>query len=110
MLNEFIVHYDKAVESRRAAEEDEDFKTMNSRPVLFSVHPIEAKAANRKNSMSLENVSPSSCMGVSQVDMVPQLSIRDPLAPVTTKGHPKLASRIKSSQVDMVPQLSIMGL
>ncbi|KAL7605571.1 hypothetical protein Lser_V15G18762 [Lactuca serriola] len=33
-----------AVESRRAAEEDEDFKTMNSRPVLSSVHPIEAKA------------------------------------------------------------------
>ncbi|CAI9288659.1 unnamed protein product [Lactuca saligna] len=32
------------VESRRAAEEDEDFKTMNSRPILSSVHPIEAKA------------------------------------------------------------------
>ncbi|XP_023763062.1 protein FAR1-RELATED SEQUENCE 5-like [Lactuca sativa] len=44
MLNEFVVQYDKAVESRRAAEEDEDFKTMNSRPVLSSVHPIEAKA------------------------------------------------------------------
>nr|KAJ0191387.1 hypothetical protein LSAT_V11C800445480 [Lactuca sativa] len=74
MLNELVVQYDKAVESRRAAEEDEDFKTMNSRPVLSSVHPIEAKA-----------------------DMMPQLSIRDPLGPVTTKGHPKLASRIKSS-------------
>ncbi|GJY92410.1 FAR1-related sequence 5-like protein [Tanacetum coccineum] len=36
--------YDKAVNSRRAAEEDEDFKTMNSRAVLSSVHPIEAKA------------------------------------------------------------------
>ncbi|XP_023739809.1 protein FAR1-RELATED SEQUENCE 7-like [Lactuca sativa] len=44
MLNEFVVQYDKAVHSRRAAEEDEDFKTMNSKPVLFSVHPIEAKA------------------------------------------------------------------
>ncbi|XP_023747714.1 protein FAR1-RELATED SEQUENCE 9-like [Lactuca sativa] len=44
MLNEFIVQYDKAVESRRAAEEDEDFKTMNSRPILSLVHPIKAKA------------------------------------------------------------------
>ncbi|XP_023758233.3 protein FAR1-RELATED SEQUENCE 5-like [Lactuca sativa] len=43
MLNEFVVQYEKAVESRRAAEEDEDFKTMNSRRVLSSVHPIEAK-------------------------------------------------------------------
>nr|KAJ0217824.1 hypothetical protein LSAT_V11C300149240 [Lactuca sativa] len=57
MLNEFVVQYDKAVESRRAAEEDEDFKTMNSRP----------------------------------------LSIRDPLGATTTKGRPKLESRIKSS-------------
>ncbi|GJX70858.1 FAR1-related sequence 5-like protein [Tanacetum coccineum] len=44
MLNEFVIQYDKAVNSRRAAEEDEDFKTMNSRAVLSSVHPIEAKA------------------------------------------------------------------
>ncbi|XP_023766136.2 protein FAR1-RELATED SEQUENCE 5-like [Lactuca sativa] len=232
MLNEFVVQYDKAVESRRAAEEDEDFKTMNSRPVLSSVHPIEAKAgqcytrkmfdtfkkewteaitnlshntltktteertykvgqldvdkkilalyvmkkknvqelpshyilprwtlgvryklgsvsiglgeinnengvsaytlfcvrsnftklieqsrnspseiqklnsmlinllddqANRKKSVSSENASQSFCMGVSQVDMMPQLSVRDPLGPTTSKGRPKLASRIKSS-------------
>ncbi|KAL4585149.1 hypothetical protein LXL04_009764 [Taraxacum kok-saghyz] len=44
MLNEFVIQYDKAVESRRASEKDENFKTMNSRPVLSSVHPIEAKA------------------------------------------------------------------
>ncbi|GJZ35995.1 FAR1-related sequence 5-like protein [Tanacetum coccineum] len=44
MLNEFVIQYDKAVEARRAAEEDEDFKTMNSLPVLSSINPIEAKA------------------------------------------------------------------
>ena len=44
MLNEFVIQYDKAVKSQRAAEEDEDFKIMNSRAVLSSVHPIEAKA------------------------------------------------------------------
>ncbi|GJY63659.1 FAR1-related sequence 5-like protein [Tanacetum coccineum] len=44
MLNEFVIQYDKAVEARRAAKEDEDFKTMNSLPVLSSINPIEAKA------------------------------------------------------------------
>ncbi|KAJ9550561.1 hypothetical protein OSB04_014606 [Centaurea solstitialis] len=44
MLNEFVIQYDGAVDCRRAAEEDEDFKTMNSMPILSSVHPIEAKA------------------------------------------------------------------
>nr|GEV39568.1 hypothetical protein [Tanacetum cinerariifolium] len=41
-----ITDQDKAisVDTRRAAEEDEDFKTMNSRPVLSSIHQIEAKA------------------------------------------------------------------
>nr|KAJ0186422.1 hypothetical protein LSAT_V11C900487530 [Lactuca sativa] len=53
--------------------------------------------ANRKKSMSLENASQSSCMGVSQVDMMSQLSIRGPLGPTTTNGRLKLASRIKSS-------------
>ncbi|KAK2988326.1 hypothetical protein RJ640_000313 [Escallonia rubra] len=43
MLNEFVVKYDKAVYNRRYAEEDEDFKTMNSRAVLSSDHPIKKK-------------------------------------------------------------------
>ncbi|PWA58420.1 FAR1 DNA binding domain, FHY3/FAR1 family [Artemisia annua] len=44
MLNEFVIQFDKAVDTRRAAEEDEDFQTINSTPILSSVHPIEAKA------------------------------------------------------------------
>ncbi|GKA44673.1 FAR1-related sequence 5-like protein [Tanacetum coccineum] len=44
MLNEFVIQFDKAVDTRRGAEEDEDFKTMNSMPILSSVHPLEAKA------------------------------------------------------------------
>nr|XP_043615944.1 protein FAR1-RELATED SEQUENCE 5-like [Erigeron canadensis] len=44
MLNEFVIQYDKAVDDRRVAEEDEDFQTINTLPVLSSVHPIEAKA------------------------------------------------------------------
>nr|XP_043625956.1 protein FAR1-RELATED SEQUENCE 7-like [Erigeron canadensis] len=47
MLNEFVVQYDNAVKCRRRAEEDEDFQTMNTRPVLSSVNPLEAKAGAR---------------------------------------------------------------
>nr|KAJ0207360.1 hypothetical protein LSAT_V11C500263510 [Lactuca sativa] len=261
LLNEFVVQYDKAVDSRRAAEEDEDFKTMNSRPVLSFFHPIEEKAgecytrkifdmfkkewieatsnlthetirkgteestyrvgqlkvektywrivtfrfsnevsvtcscskyetcgilckhclyvmkkrhvetlpshyilhrwtlnarykvgnsiigleeinnenevssyilwcvrsnftkvinqardspsdiqklnnllisilddqATRKKPIAFENGSQGSCVGISQVDMMPQLSVRDPLGPTNTKGRPRVASRIKSS-------------
>ncbi|XP_071728513.1 protein FAR1-RELATED SEQUENCE 5-like [Rutidosis leptorrhynchoides] len=50
MLNEFVVQYDKAVEFRRAAEEDEDFKTMKTKAVLSSVNPIEEKAGTRYTS------------------------------------------------------------
>ncbi|GKF22260.1 FAR1-related sequence 5-like protein, partial [Tanacetum coccineum] len=44
MLNEFVIQYDKAIEARRATEEDEDLKTMNSFLVLSSIILIEAKA------------------------------------------------------------------
>ncbi|XP_076932387.1 protein FAR1-RELATED SEQUENCE 5-like [Bidens hawaiensis] len=47
MLNEFVIPYDKAVEARMATEEDEDFRTMDSKPTLSSVNPIEAKAGSR---------------------------------------------------------------
>ncbi|CAI9283460.1 unnamed protein product [Lactuca saligna] len=204
MLNEFVAQYDKALKSRRAVEEDEYFKTINSKAVLSSVHPIEVRAgecytrkifeifqkewieANNnlthetkrhvqtlpdhyilprwtldarfqvgtssigldemnnekevsaltlwyvranstkaielaKNSPSkirrlnnllvkfledevihnklnaLENPSQYFCTGISQVDIMPQLSIRDPLVLTNTKGRPKNASRIKSS-------------
>jgi hypothetical protein len=45
MLNEFVVQYDKAVSSRRSAEKDQDFRTLNSKPTLYSNHPIEEMAA-----------------------------------------------------------------
>nr|GFB96966.1 hypothetical protein [Tanacetum cinerariifolium] len=45
MLNDFIVQYDKALSARRGAKEDQDFRTMNSKPTLHGDHPIEAMAA-----------------------------------------------------------------
>ncbi|GKC59106.1 FAR1-related sequence 5-like protein, partial [Tanacetum coccineum] len=45
MLNEFVVQYDKAVSSRRSAEKDQDFRTLNSKPTLHSNHPIEEMTA-----------------------------------------------------------------
>lgn len=45
MLNEFVLQYEKAVTCRRGAEEDQNFRTLNSKPTLLSEHPIEAMAA-----------------------------------------------------------------
>ena len=53
--------------------------------------------ANRKKTKVFENASQGSCVGISQVDMMPQLSVRDPIGPTKTKGRPKTASRLKSS-------------
>ncbi|XP_061360344.1 protein FAR1-RELATED SEQUENCE 5-like [Gastrolobium bilobum] len=47
MLNDFVTQYDKAIKSRRDAEEDEDFKTRNTKANLESNHPIEAIAGER---------------------------------------------------------------
>ncbi|XP_061341451.1 protein FAR1-RELATED SEQUENCE 5-like [Gastrolobium bilobum] len=41
MLNDFVIQYDKEIKSRRDAEEDEDFKTRNTKAVLETNHPIE---------------------------------------------------------------------
>nr|KAJ0220366.1 hypothetical protein LSAT_V11C200053570 [Lactuca sativa] len=100
MLNEFVIQYDKAVKSRRAAEEDEDFKTMNSRAVLSSVHLIEAKADDltiQEKPIAFENSSQGYYVGLSEINMTPQISVRDPLGPTNTKSRPKNTSRIKSS-------------
>nr|XP_043630028.1 protein FAR1-RELATED SEQUENCE 5-like [Erigeron canadensis] len=45
MLSDFVLQYDRAVSSRRDVEEDEDFRTLNSKPTLDTDHPIEAMAA-----------------------------------------------------------------
>ncbi|GJY80344.1 FAR1-related sequence 5-like protein [Tanacetum coccineum] len=45
MLNDFVVQYDKAVNLRRSAQGEQDFRTLDSKPTLHSDHPIEAMAA-----------------------------------------------------------------
>lgn len=47
MLNEFVVQYDKAVQTRRESEEREDFQTMNTQATLSGRHPIEKAAGDR---------------------------------------------------------------
>ncbi|XP_061370187.1 protein FAR1-RELATED SEQUENCE 5-like [Gastrolobium bilobum] len=47
MLNDFVTQYDKAIKSRRDAEEDEDFKTRNTKAILETTHQIEAIAGER---------------------------------------------------------------
>ncbi|KAL6544224.1 hypothetical protein OROGR_010721 [Orobanche gracilis] len=43
-LHEFVVQYDKALASRRKAEEDEDFKSLDSKPVPTLKWPLEEQA------------------------------------------------------------------
>ncbi|GKD85597.1 FAR1-related sequence 5-like protein, partial [Tanacetum coccineum] len=45
MLNDFVVQYDKAVNSRRSAEREQDLRILNSKLTLHSDHPIEAIVA-----------------------------------------------------------------
>ncbi|KAL6537545.1 hypothetical protein OROMI_026079 [Orobanche minor] len=45
MLNDFVLQYEKALSSRRRAQEDEDFRTLDSQPTLYSDYPIEVMAA-----------------------------------------------------------------
>lgn len=47
MLNKFVIQYEKAIKSRREAEEDEDFKTRNTKAVLDTNHSIVAMAGER---------------------------------------------------------------
>ncbi|KAK2976465.1 hypothetical protein RJ640_015588 [Escallonia rubra] len=44
MLNEFVVRYDEVIKSRRKAEKDENFMTINAKAVLATKQLIEAKA------------------------------------------------------------------
>ena len=43
-LANFVRQYDRALQSRRFDEEQEDFKTLNSKPVLCGYSPLEAEA------------------------------------------------------------------
>ncbi|XP_061347848.1 protein FAR1-RELATED SEQUENCE 5-like [Gastrolobium bilobum] len=47
MLNDFVTQYDKAIKCRRDAEEDEEFKTRNTKAILETSHEIEAIAGER---------------------------------------------------------------
>nr|GEU88773.1 hypothetical protein [Tanacetum cinerariifolium] len=78
--------------------EDEDFKTMNSRAVLSSVHPIKAKAdqISQKKAKEFKYVFEDNSVGASQVDMMPQICVRDHVVKTKTKGCPKIATRVKS--------------
>ncbi|XP_061359028.1 protein FAR1-RELATED SEQUENCE 7-like [Gastrolobium bilobum] len=47
MLNDFVTQYDKTIKSRRDIEEEEDFKTRNTKAILETNHLIEAMAGER---------------------------------------------------------------
>ncbi|XP_020262820.1 protein FAR1-RELATED SEQUENCE 5-like [Asparagus officinalis] len=43
-LHEFVTQYEKAVTHRRLSEAHEDFKSLNTKPVMLLGHPIEVQA------------------------------------------------------------------
>ncbi|KAL8254050.1 hypothetical protein R6Q59_032271 [Mikania micrantha] len=53
--------------------------------------------STRTKSKYVQTASQDSNAGSSQVNIIPQISIRDPLVHTNTKGRPKSATRIKSS-------------
>nr|KAJ0193938.1 hypothetical protein LSAT_V11C800403860 [Lactuca sativa] len=76
----------------QARDSPSDIQKLNN--LLISILDDQA---TRKKTIAFENASQGSCVGISQVDMMPQLSVRDPFGPTNTKGRPTVASRIKSS-------------
>ncbi|CAI9272062.1 unnamed protein product [Lactuca saligna] len=85
---------DKAIE--QASDSPTEIEKFNSSVIKF----LEDQRI-RKNSKEFETVSLDPYRGISQIDMIPQLSVRDPVAPKNTKGRPKNATRIKSSLENM---------
>lgn len=83
---------DKAIE--QASDSLTEIEKFNSFVIKF----LEDQKI-RKKPKAFENVSQDRYMGISQVNIMPQLSVsvRDPIAPTNTKGRPKNATRIKSS-------------
>lgn len=78
----------KAVE--QAKDSLSEIKKFNTLVVKF----LEEQVIQKKSKENV-NASPDPGVGSSQVDMIPQISIRDPQVPITTKGRPKRATRIK---------------
>ncbi|GJV59726.1 protein FAR1-related sequence 5 [Tanacetum coccineum] len=100
MLNEFVVQYDKAVSSRRSVENDQDFRTLNSKPTLYSNHSIEEMAAtcytrNNYDIFKKEWKASFDCgHEILSTDGV-KVIYRVGFLKVKTKGHQKCAIRVK---------------
>lgn len=80
----------KAIEL--AKDSPSKIKKFNNLVVKFLEDEIIQKKPNGP-----QNVPQDSCVGISQLDMMPHISIRDPVFLTNTKGRPKNANRIKSS-------------
>ncbi|XP_076929338.1 protein FAR1-RELATED SEQUENCE 9-like [Bidens hawaiensis] len=84
------LNFRKAIEHAR--DSSCEIKKLNSILVNF----LEEQHV-RTNSKQLESTIQNSNMGSSQVNLMPQISIRDPQVKANNKGRPKSATRIKSS-------------
>ena len=84
------VHANCSKVDEQAKDSLSEIKKFNNLVVKF----LEEQVIRKKSKENV-NASPDTAVGSSQVDMIPQISIRDPQVPITTKGRPKRATRIK---------------
>ena len=89
-LNLWCVHINCTKAIEQAKDSPDEIKRLNALLVKFL-----AEQMVRKKEMVVENPYEDSCTRTSQVDMMPQISIRDPVVHTKTKGRPKNATRIK---------------
>lgn len=80
--------------STKAIEQARDCPSEITRLNTMLVKFLEDQMSRKKEKEPV-NVSEDNCDGVSQVDMMPQISIRDPVVLPRKKGRPKIATRIK---------------
>ncbi|GJZ57459.1 retrotransposon protein, putative, ty1-copia subclass [Tanacetum coccineum] len=78
----------KAIEQARDA--PSEIKRLNS----FLVEFLEDQMI-RKKPTEIENAYKDARVGISQVDMMPQISVRDPVVLTILKGRPRNATRVK---------------
>ncbi|GKE37723.1 hypothetical protein Tco_1461128, partial [Tanacetum coccineum] len=84
----------KKLDHEYAIEQARDVPSEIKRLNNFLVEFLEDQMI-RKKPTELENVYKDTSVGTSQVDMMPQISVRDPVVLTKIKGRPREATRVK---------------
>nr|GEW44586.1 protein FAR1-related sequence 5-like [Tanacetum cinerariifolium] len=89
-LTLWCVHSNSTKAIEQANDRPSEITRLNTILVKFLKHQMSQKRGKKA-----QNVFEDNSIEVSQVDMIPQIYIRDPVVVAKTKGRPKIATRIK---------------